>query len=113
MGIYRIAIIGHSTTSLLSTAPGAQNSPGAKAGFYALHVAPEFLSAAILMGLNARRVFGTGAWGDHLRKDPKPKRQPTPEVEGGNEDKHHEGKGEGEDEGEDGDTTQTQLVVRW
>ncbi len=37
------------------------------------HVAPEFLSAAALMSLNARRVFGTGPWGDRLTKDPKPK----------------------------------------
>ena len=37
------------------------------------HVAPEFLSAAVLMALNARRVFGTGPWGDRLAEDPKPK----------------------------------------
>ncbi|KAI1791182.1 hypothetical protein LXA43DRAFT_889645 [Ganoderma leucocontextum] len=73
IGIYRITVLTHSTTSLLSTAPGAQNSAGAKASFYALHVAPEFLSAAILMSLNVRRVFGTGPWGDRLPKDPKPK----------------------------------------
>ncbi|PIL33537.1 hypothetical protein GSI_04160 [Ganoderma sinense ZZ0214-1] len=94
VGVYRITVIGHSTTSLLSTVPGAQNSMGAKAGFYALHVAPEFLSAAILMGLNVRRVFGTGPWGDHLGRDPKPKREPTstrgPGPEGEYETQHEE-----------------------
>lgn len=43
--------------------------------FYVLHVAPEFISAAILMSLNARRVFGTGPWGDRLGKDPTPKKE--------------------------------------
>ncbi|KAM5543025.1 hypothetical protein V8D89_003409 [Ganoderma adspersum] len=82
IGVYRIVVISHSSTSLLSTAPGSQNSPGSKAAFYVLHVAPEFVSAAILMALNARRVFGTGPWGDRLGKDPKPKAKPQPGSEG-------------------------------
>ena len=71
--MYRITVLTHSTTSLLATGPGTQNTPGAKAAFYVFHVAPEFLSAAVLMALNARRVFGTGPWGARLAEDPKPK----------------------------------------
>ncbi|KAM5543027.1 hypothetical protein V8D89_003411 [Ganoderma adspersum] len=73
VGVYRITVLTHSTTSLFSTAPGGQNTPEEKAAFYVFHVAPEFLSAAVLMALNVRRVFGTGKWGDHLTEDPKPK----------------------------------------
>lgn len=72
-------MISHSTTSLFSTAPGAQNCPGEKAAFYVLHVAPEFVATAILVSLNARRVFGTGPWGDLRVRDPKTKAG----VEGG------------------------------
>lgn len=73
MGVYRITVLTHNTTSLFSLAPGGQNTPEEKAAFYVFHVAPEFLSAAVLMALNARRVFGTGMWGDRLTEDPKPK----------------------------------------
>ena len=77
--MYRIVVISHSATSLLATGPGTQNTPGAKAAFYALHVAPEFVATAILVSLNARRVFGTGPWGDLRVRDPKTKAG----VEGG------------------------------
>ncbi|KAI1791183.1 hypothetical protein LXA43DRAFT_444770 [Ganoderma leucocontextum] len=96
--IYRITVLAHSTTSLLSNAPGAQNSAGAKVAFYVLHVAPEFVSAAVLMALNARRVFGTGPWGDRLPRDPKPKPKPKPGGEG-------EGEGEG--------ATKIKAKTRW
>ncbi|KAM5543024.1 hypothetical protein V8D89_003408 [Ganoderma adspersum] len=84
VGIYRITVISHSTTSLFSTAPGSPNSPGEKAAFYVLHVAPEFVATAILVSLNARRVFGTGPWGDLRVRDPKPKASlsPKPAAEG-------------------------------
>ena len=59
VGLYRIIAISSSTTSLLSTAHGSQNSRSAKAFFYIFHIAPEYLSATILMALNARRVFAT------------------------------------------------------
>ena len=72
VGVYRIAILGNNTTSLYSTAPGSQNSDASKAGFYIFHIAPEFLSAAILVSLNVRRVFATGMWGDRRRRDPEP-----------------------------------------
>ncbi|PIL33526.1 hypothetical protein GSI_04149 [Ganoderma sinense ZZ0214-1] len=80
VGIYRLTAISHSTTSLLSTGPGTQNSPRDKAAFYVLHAVPEFVSVAILVSLNARRVFGTGPWGDLRARDPKPK---AAEVESG------------------------------
>ena len=75
VGIYRLVVMQDSTTSLLSTAPGAHNSARAKAAFYVFHVAPEFLSVAILVCLDVRRVFSTGLWGDTRSKDPKPKAQ--------------------------------------
>lgn len=81
IGVYRITVLTHSTTSLSSTGPGTQNTPGAKATFYVFHVAPEFLSAAALMSLNVRRVFGTRPWGDGLWKDPKPKPKPDPDAQ--------------------------------
>ena len=59
------------TTALDSTAPGSMNSTTSKAAFYALHAAPEFLAAAILVSLNARRDFGAGLWGDLRWSDPK------------------------------------------
>ncbi|KAI1791184.1 hypothetical protein LXA43DRAFT_1094786 [Ganoderma leucocontextum] len=83
VGIYRVTAISHSTTSLSEDASSAQNSAGPKAAFYVLEAAPEFLSIAILVSLNARRVFGTGPWGDLRRRDPKPKPKPSPEVESG------------------------------
>ena len=83
VGIYRITVISHSTTSLFSTAPGAQNSSGEKAAFYVLHVAPEFVATAILVSLNAHRVFGTGPWGDLRVRDPKFKASTELVVEGG------------------------------
>ncbi|KAM5543023.1 hypothetical protein V8D89_003407 [Ganoderma adspersum] len=73
VGIYRLTAISHSTTSLLLTGPGTHNSPSDKAAFYVLHALPEFLSVAILVSLNARRVFGTGPFGDLRARDPKPK----------------------------------------
>ncbi|KAI0753149.1 hypothetical protein C8Q80DRAFT_496442 [Daedaleopsis nitida] len=73
IGIYRLAVMRYSTTSLFSTAPGSLNSSTSKALFYALHVAPEYAAAAILMCLNARRVFSSGLLGDRRLKDPEPR----------------------------------------
>ena len=72
MSIYRLVVLQYSTTALDSTAPGSLNSPAAKRGFYALHVFPECTAAAVLVSLNARRVFATGRWGDSRSTDPKP-----------------------------------------
>ena len=72
VGIYRIQVIRNNTTSLYSTSTGSQNQNPSKVGFYVFHVALEFLSAAILISLNARRVFATGMWGDKLKRDPVP-----------------------------------------
>ena len=72
MGIYRLIVISHSTTSLLLTGPGTNNTPSDKAAFYVLHAAPEYLATATLVSLNVRRVFGTGPFGDIRTRDPKP-----------------------------------------
>ena len=77
--MYRITVFSRSTTSLFSKAPGAQNTAREKAMFYGLHAAPEFFAAATLVSLNARRVFGTGTWGDLRARDPKPEVEPEDE----------------------------------
>ncbi|KAH9889389.1 hypothetical protein C8Q73DRAFT_654057, partial [Cubamyces lactineus] len=68
--LYRIGVTGHSTTSLLSTAPGAQNSTGEKIAFWILHATPEWISVTMLLGLNCRRTFKTGFWGDRNSDKP-------------------------------------------
>ena len=73
VGVYCLAVISQSTTSVFATGPGTQNSLENKAAFYMLHAVPEFASVPILLSLNARRVFGTGPWGDVRTRDPKPK----------------------------------------
>ncbi|PCH43738.1 hypothetical protein WOLCODRAFT_18531 [Wolfiporia cocos MD-104 SS10] len=62
--VYRLAAMHHQTTALLSTAPGSLNSAPAKAVFYALHIAPEWLAGAVLLGVNVRKMFDTGLMGD-------------------------------------------------
>ncbi|RPD57706.1 hypothetical protein L226DRAFT_573586 [Lentinus tigrinus ALCF2SS1-7] len=71
--VYRLYVLRFSTTSLASDAPGSLNSAQSKATFYVFHSAPEFLSAAILVSLDARQVFNTGLWGDRRRQDPESK----------------------------------------
>ncbi|KAH9913855.1 uncharacterized protein B0H18DRAFT_1147056 [Fomitopsis serialis] len=56
--VYRLAAMSNSTTSLLSMAPGSLNGPMAKALFYSLHIAPEWLSGAMLLAVNVKEVFG-------------------------------------------------------
>lgn len=70
--IYQLVIRRDQTTSLTSTAPGSQNTPGEKALFYVLQIAPEYVCLASLLSVNMKSMFGTGMWGDRL-KDPKPK----------------------------------------
>ncbi len=67
-----------STTSLLAEHPGSLNSPGSKATFYVFHSAPEYLAIAILISLDARRVFTTRLvhWGDRRVRDPEPAAKP-------------------------------------
>ena len=52
------------TSSLTSTAPGSQNTAGAKAAFYVFQAAPEVLAAALLLVPDVREHFSTGMWGD-------------------------------------------------
>jgi len=56
--VYRLAAISDSTTSLLSMAPGSHNAPTAKALFYTLHIAAQWLSGAMLLAVNVKEVFG-------------------------------------------------------
>ena len=56
--VYRLAAMSNSTTTLLSMAPGSLNGPTAKALFYSLHIAPEWLSGAMLLAVNVKEVFG-------------------------------------------------------
>ncbi|OBZ69567.1 hypothetical protein A0H81_10265 [Grifola frondosa] len=69
VGAYRMIVMRFSTTSLLSTAPGSLNSPGSKRTFYLFHVLPEFLTAAILLSVNVKRIFATGMFGDVAYRD--------------------------------------------
>jgi hypothetical protein len=62
----------HKSPSLDSTAPGTLNSPGAKASFYILHILPEWIAIAILLGFNTRKIFGTGMVGDLRGVDDRP-----------------------------------------
>ncbi|KAI0326337.1 hypothetical protein GY45DRAFT_1259180 [Cubamyces sp. BRFM 1775] len=70
VGLYRIGVTKHSTTSLLSTAPGSQNSTGEKVAFWILHAAPEWISATMLVAINCRRTYKTGFWGDRNSDKP-------------------------------------------
>lgn len=62
--VYHFVVMHHWTTSLVSTAPGSQNTAGEKALFYVFQAAPEVLSAGILLVVDVKSVFGTGMWGD-------------------------------------------------
>jgi hypothetical protein len=63
----------HKTTSFTSRAPGSLNSRGAKAGFYILHVLPEWLAIVTIFTFNIRQIFGTGFWGEYRYRDDTPK----------------------------------------
>ncbi|KAI0758499.1 hypothetical protein BD413DRAFT_488700 [Trametes elegans] len=70
IGIYRLDVMFHWTTSLLSIAPGSQNRGVDKAFFYTFHIAPEWLAVALLLSVNIRRTFRTGMWGDFSSSKP-------------------------------------------
>ncbi|KAI0369014.1 hypothetical protein BV20DRAFT_980380 [Pilatotrama ljubarskyi] len=72
VGVYRLTVLHNSTTSLTSTAPGSQNTTHAKVLFYIFHIAPEWLSAALLLSVNVRRTYKTGMWGDMNSEKPLP-----------------------------------------
>lgn len=67
--IYRLSVMGTTTTSLTSTAPGSQNTPAEKAAFYILHMVPEWISVLVLLLCNVRDIFGTGMFGDIHQRD--------------------------------------------
>ncbi|EAU91146.1 hypothetical protein CC1G_03314 [Coprinopsis cinerea okayama7 len=72
IGIYRLAVMLNRTVALDSTAEGSQNSTGSKAGFYIAHVSLEWLACALLLGVNTRKLCGTGMWGDWRFRDETP-----------------------------------------
>ncbi|EKM54303.1 uncharacterized protein PHACADRAFT_258079 [Phanerochaete carnosa HHB-10118-sp] len=49
--------MGNKTTSLISTAPGSDNTPAEKTAFYLFQVVPELITSATLLGINAKEVF--------------------------------------------------------
>lgn len=59
------------TTSITSLEPGSLNSISSKATFYVFQVAPEWIAATILLGVNVKERFKTGTWGDKLYEAPK------------------------------------------
>jgi len=67
--IYRLCVMWNTTTSLTSTAPGSQNTPGEKAAFYIFHIVPEWISLLTLLSFNVRDVFGTGMFSDRARDE--------------------------------------------
>ena len=68
----------------LHTWTDAQNTRGAKAAFYVLHCAPEWICAALLVVPNTRQYFKTGPFGDWRATDNAPplfKRREKPQVQ--------------------------------
>jgi len=63
--VYRLYVMHFQTTAIDSLGPGSLNDPGSKAAFYVLHVAPEWITAAVLLGINVRERFDTGLWGEY------------------------------------------------
>ncbi|TFK20923.1 hypothetical protein FA15DRAFT_673034 [Coprinopsis marcescibilis] len=72
--IYRLSVMG--TTNGAGESPysilAPLNSPGSKAAFYILHITPEWITSAILLGLSIKKTFGTAAWGDTRYRDERP-----------------------------------------
>ncbi|GJE90504.1 hypothetical protein PsYK624_066430 [Phanerochaete sordida] len=56
--VYQLFILGNETTSLVSTAPGSDNTRAEKAAFYVFQAVPELLTSGTLMAINAKEVFG-------------------------------------------------------
>jgi hypothetical protein len=50
--------MGNHTTSLISMAPGSDNTPAEKAAFYVFQVVPEVITSGVLLGINAKEFFG-------------------------------------------------------
>lgn len=71
--VYHLIIMRSHTTSLTSLESGSLNSTSDKALFYIFQMAPEWITAATVLGINARERFKTGLWGEEfLTKDKKP-----------------------------------------
>ena len=68
--LYQLAILHNTTTDLVSTAPGSQNTGGEKAAFYILQALPELVINAALVAINVRVMYNTGPWGDKNKDEP-------------------------------------------
>ncbi|KAF8699608.1 hypothetical protein RHS03_07015, partial [Rhizoctonia solani] len=68
--IYRLCVLGIRTINVFEAL-----SPSARAVFYIVHLAPEWLCVGILLSTNVRSRFRTGKWGDYeLRESLRDKR---------------------------------------
>ncbi|OSC96508.1 hypothetical protein PYCCODRAFT_1472566 [Trametes coccinea BRFM310] len=70
VAVYRLIVMRNWTTSLLSTAPGSQNTAGAKAAWWVFHATPELIASALLLSVNLRQWFKTGPFGDLTSEKP-------------------------------------------
>lgn len=69
--VYRLVVMKNETTAIDSLAPGSLNETSAKIAFYIFHVAPEWITSAILLGINVRNRFGTGFRGEQCKSKDK------------------------------------------
>ncbi|KAF8752787.1 hypothetical protein RHS01_07285 [Rhizoctonia solani] len=68
--IYRLCVLGIRTINVFEAL-----SPSARAVFYIVHLAPEWLCVSVLLSTNVRSRFRTGKWGDYeLRESLRDKR---------------------------------------
>ncbi|THH30941.1 hypothetical protein EUX98_g3243 [Antrodiella citrinella] len=67
VAIYRLVVMRSMTDSATSLAAGSLNTRTSKILFYVLHLVPEWLVAAFLLGVNAREFYRAGLWGDQIK----------------------------------------------
>jgi len=70
VAIYRLSVMHYRIDSWRG--PNPLNSPSAKAIFYTFHILPEWLVTVVLLSVNVRKTFGTGAFGDIPWEDAMP-----------------------------------------
>ncbi|KXN90856.1 hypothetical protein AN958_03510, partial [Leucoagaricus sp. SymC.cos] len=72
IAIYRLCLMHNTMDSIQSTGPGSFSTPKDKALFYVFHILPEWISTALLLVLNTKRIFSTGFAGDWRWRDETP-----------------------------------------
>ncbi|CDO77514.1 hypothetical protein BN946_scf184912.g13 [Trametes cinnabarina] len=70
VAVYRLIVMRYWVTALLSTAPGSQNTTGAKTLWWVFHATPELLASTLLVTVNLREKYKTGPWGDLTSEKP-------------------------------------------